>query len=348
MHNLNFIPKLRGRFDLMVGMAHSRGRVLEISSGVGRLAAPLFDRGLSVTLLTPHHGSDLREALGGREVHVLRASSDGALPVSETFDTILCLDPPHDGEGHGDTLIHMVEGLNPGGKLLYRCTSLELKELESLERRLRPLGISITHAQACDLFDQNPALMHGLSESYDAAMEELARVFERPGALELWEFVERVLFPMLPAAGSKYGFLVIERFHEGHPSATWASKPRLEAPLISFDATAFAGVMGPDFERMSQTLNTLTRTPGGLRLLVVLDQMISRRLPTQIDYFSFLGPGNRARILDLIAWKWAQEWHEQIPDSLRSSQGLSLPPLLEYEVFRSVANVLKPLKEMAR
>ena len=342
MNRHGFARKLRARFDLMQAMTFSQGPILQLFPENGYLAASLYDRGLQVSLVTDAPSAKLGESLGTRDIS-LKASQ---APWGEGYAGILHLDATTPGDWDDELVIRLVKSLAPGGRLLCRLPRADAERLFILGDRLGELGAGIVHAQVCDVFDANSGLRDALQEGYEETMRELSATFELPGAVGLWEFLERLVLPWFPLAGSAWLFVIVERGTQA-PSS-WADRPRLESPLLHVDVDVLRSVGGSESDAMQQALNTLVRTPGGLRLLVTLDQMISRFLPLTIDFMSFLDEDNRARILDLVAWRWTQTWHSRIPPTMPSSLGIALPPLLEYEVFQSLARILKPLKESAR
>lgn len=338
MSTHEFVSTIRHRFDLKVGMSHAQGRVLEISRDYGHLALSLVDRGFEVSIGMPDDIYALDGRSDKRDVGPERLSNTVDFWSQGGFDTILQLQPfaPF-GQGE-EACLRLAELLRPGGKAILRCGQLDWERLEHLDHQLRERECTIIHAQAVDILD-HWWIRARLAEDYPAAFEELVRVFKVPGAIELWEFIERQVVPLLSFSSLSPGFVIIERATPDHAPPAWSTQPRLEPHSSRIDAEVLRELLKEDFEAFQETFGKLTRTPGGVRLLVTLDQWLGRHLPARVDFLSLLDSDNRARILDLVAWRWTQGWNQHLPGCL------SVAPLVEYEVFQSLVRVLKPLKE---
>ncbi|MBI6546604.1 MAG: class I SAM-dependent methyltransferase [Cyanobacteria bacterium NC_groundwater_1444_Ag_S-0.65um_54_12] len=249
-------------------------------------------------------------------------------------------------------------------------------DLPDVSAALARAGAVVTQIVPYDSFNHNYLLREALGTSNDTVMAELEHVFRWPGALELWAYVEQTVLPCLPITVS-YGYLVIAEVpgDDGTQSTPWVPPPALEldgsspehrssylaqrgdplrraAPGESgrgslsgaLTTRVLRRMMGnPEFDAFYQGLQVRMQPEGAPKLIAALNELVGPYLPVPVDFMALLSPYHQARVLDQVAWRWAQGWYQRSPNGTFDRRGTAFAPLLEYEVLNHLTRVLRPL-----
>ncbi len=306
------------------------------------LADALADRGGDVIRVETYPAGAWGRDGGGSHSGLL---TEGDRPEGGV-DTAIYLPSP--AESLDSLEIRGVLGLvNPTGRVIFRLTTSEDgsaldARLARVEATLQAAGATLTHVFPYGVFDDNPWLASLLGSSLGDAIGEIERSFQEPGAEEFWAFVEQYVLPFAPIGFTRHVLLVVERTPP-ELAESWRLRPRLGSlPCVSKDALQH--VMGPAFSEFSLLLRERVAPVGALRLLLAIEQRIGSLLPVPIDVLSLLTEEDRARILDHLAWRWAQQWPSLLPEALMDGRGIELAPLLEYSVYQGFIPALRPLR----
>ncbi len=366
----SFHITLKNLREVSLCLEFAHGRVLDAGCGTGRFTIPIHDAGLDVV------GMDVSADMLG----VARASAEGRpitwvqgsvfnLPFPDaSFDTIVSITVvPHFPQWEA-ILREYARVLRPGGTMIFNmCSQPHTRFVNrngahygndghpgdpnyfqvetdghTVKKALEALGLVMTHVLPSDVFNGNEVLKEFLGNDYEATLRELNEAFSRPGAIELWQFIEHEMFRHLPVAAA-YGFLVIAQSSDTRP-APWTPPPEHSMLGARLDAAELRNRMGSAaFERFRLGLEAFLQEEGAVRLLALLGTRVLPRLPVTVDFLSVLSPSMRRRILTHVAWEWAQNWHRGMEGGVFAHHGLNLAPMMEYEALDRLTRVLEPL-----
>lgn len=356
--------------EIALACEFAQGKVLDAGCGTGRFTIPLHDAGFDVTGLDVSDGmiTVARQVAAHRPIPFVQGSIFDLPFDAGSFDSVISITVINHFPQWGDILREYARVLRPGGRMVFNLRSrphvdfanrhgvrfgtpghagdpnwfMAEVEADDVIGTLRDMGATVTHLIPYGAFDSNLILQEALADGYDAAMAQLQTPFRQPGALELWDFLERSLFPALPIAVG-YGFMVVAEVPgpAGAP-APWSPPPAIELTNGLFDATAIKNVLGAEFIPFKQGLKEHLRPVGAIRLLAALNNVFGPKLPIAIDFLSLLDSEDQARVLDQVAWDWTRQWHGSLGDAFTHS-GAPLAPMMTYEVFKDFARILKPL-----
>lgn len=365
----SFVTTLKNLREIDLSTQLSRGRVLDAGAGTGRFTIPLFDAGFDVTGLdvSAEMLEVARQAAGERPIPLVQGSVFDLPYESGSFDTIVSITVVPHFPQWADILREYTRVLRPGGRMIFNMCSLPNVKYanrvalrhgamahpgdpnyyqaeiapEEVIATLAEIGATVTHLIPYDVFNHNYALREALGSRNEAVMAELEHAFREPGALELWDYIERALFPHMPFTAS-YGYMVVAELDgpDGKPTP-WIPPTPLRLDAGRLDADVLNTVMGEAFEAFRTGLHAHLQPLGAVRLVAALNDLIGAHLPIPVDFLSFLDPLDQTRVLDQIAWRWACGWHAGT--QAISHRGVDLAPLMEYETFNHLTKSLKPL-----
>lgn len=365
----SFVTTLKNVREIALSTQLSRGQVLDAGAGTGRFTIPLFDAGFDVTGLdvSAEMLGVARQAAGDRPIPLVQGSVFDLPYGPGSFDTVVSITVVPHFPQWADILREYARVLRPGGRMIFNMCSLpnvmfanrdglrhgamahpgdpnyyqaEISP-EEVIATLAELGATVTHLIPYDVFNHNYALREALGPRNEAAMAELEHAFREPGALELWDYIECMLFPHMPFVAS-YGYMVVAELDgpDGKPTP-WAPPAALPQDASLLDAAALKAAMGEGYEAFKAGLRSYLQPTGAVRLVAAFNDLIGPYLPLPVDFLSMLDPTDQARVLDQIAWRWACGWHGGA--QAFSHRGTDLAPLMEYEAFNQLAKSLKPL-----